>query len=451
MQNRQAASGAYDSIVSQFDTSGYCWDCNPSDIGTRGHRKRVRYCRDNNNDMLEVTEMNGETEHGVRVLYENGIIKRSMQMANGQMNGWVCIYNNGLPESKVQWDDVRRMDEDEEYAGRFILNHENGKKVMEERYGSGRVRYRGEYNLCYLRNGFGIEYDDNGVEMFSGIYEHGRLIRKCRIFRKNEKTNCMEMIEYRNEGEADTGNLSSYMRCPEYVGGYIFDEKTFKFLRHGQGNLLDETTGVCTEICQWEMGNKVRTILKPNANGCFQDYLNFNKLILGDLKDWMKNDVEYQKEVTICEQYKVKVRNDIMEFHVEENDYRTAVGSLLTAKFQLSGLPFLTRIIIEKNACECISSFVISNLKNLIEVTVKDECFVVIKGEGNYVEDRLPNKEFSIKDCPSLKEVTIGKASFRNYSDFTLEALPSLERIHFGEQCFYYVKALCLKGKQYFY
>lgn len=450
MQEQQAASGAYDSILSQYDTSGYCWDGNSSDIGTEGHRKRVRYGQDNHNNMLEVTEMNGEIEHGVRVLYENGILKRSMQMVNGYMKGWVCMYNNGLPESKVKWEDVQRMDEDEEYAGRFILNHESGKKVMEERYGSGKVRYRGEYDLCYRRHGFGIEYDDKGVEMFSGIYENGKLTRKCRIFRKNEKTNCMEMIEYRNEGEADTGNLSSYMRCPEYVGGYIFDEKKFEFLRHGKGNLLDEITGVCTEVCQWEMGNKVHTILKPNANGCFQDDLNFNTIILGDLKDWMENNAEYQQEVTVCEQHNVKVRKDIMEFRVDEKNHNTAVGSLSSAKFQLSGLPFLTRIIIERKACESISSLVISNLKNLVEVTVREKCFVVVKGDRSYMEVRLPNRELSIKDCPSLKTITIGKASFRDYSDLTLESLPSLKNIHFGEECFYYVKTLCLKGKQYF-
>lgn len=70
---------------------------------------------------------------------------------------------------------------------------------------------------------------------------------------------------------------------------------------------------------------------------------------------------------------------------------------------------------------------------------------------SDYGMDLTPGYRFSVYNCPSLKELKIGRESFADYSWFVVKNLPSLEEMVIGEggdisMCFSHA-SLVLKGE----
>ena len=83
------------------------------------------------------------------------------------------------------------------------------------------------------------------------------------------------------------------------------------------------------------------------------------------------------------------------------------------------------------SCCRRVTRVVIVGLKKLERVVVGGRSFRTL----NYliIDGKDPNRHFFLKDCEKLKEVKIGRGSFKDFSVCEIENLPSLELIEMGE------------------
>ena len=107
-------------------------------------------------------------------------------------------------------------------------------------------------------------------------------------------------------------------------------------------------------------------------------------------------------------------------------------------------------ITVKNNACND-ASFTVLNLTrfvNLIVLEVGDNSFRnvnevyltglsklerVVIGVNCFMGGNNPNSVLRVIDTNSLKELRIGRISFKDYSAFEMESVPSLEVIEIGE------------------
>ena len=110
-------------------------------------------------------------------------------------------------------------------------------------------------------------------------------------------------------------------------------------------------------------------------------------------------------------------------------------------------LKVLRSIVIEDNCCRNVAKFVLSNLPSLISVTIGMNSFTGIPNSGGYDSE----KEFSISNCESLTQISIGCFSFSDYASFKLEGLDSLKRLSIGDSkrqsCNFYKASFKLIGR----
>ena len=52
-----------------------------------------------------------------------------------------------------------------------------------------------------------------------------------------------------------------------------------------------------------------------------------------------------------------------------------------------------------------------------------------------------------ISNCPNLRQLEIGNESFRDFNQFELSNVNSLQSIQFGDWCFYYADNCILRGE----
>ena len=62
-----------------------------------------------------------------------------------------------------------------------------------------------------------------------------------------------------------------------------------------------------------------------------------------------------------------------------------------------------------------------------------------------------PTRHFSVKNCPKLKSLNVGRYSFSDYSTCVIEGVNALEAITLGDlnekSCNFYAASLELKGQ----
>ena len=125
---------------------------------------------------------------------------------------------------------------------------------------TGHLLYHGEYNERRMKEGWGIEYDEeSGSMVVEGIWSKGRLIEVIRCF------NGDTMTELKRNGE---DSLDPTKRIPIYVGGFRYDEDNETFVREGKGCLIDEKTGIATRESEWKDGKEVSGV---NLHGGWYD------------------------------------------------------------------------------------------------------------------------------------------------------------------------------------
>ena len=116
---------------------------------------------------------------------------------------------------------------------------------------------------------------------------------------------------------------------------------------------------------------------------------------------------------------------------------------------------YITELVIPSNRCnsEMISTLDLSLFPQLNSVEIGDDCFMnvgqlnliglsklqtVVIGMNSFTKVKNdggsdPNRHFYLKNCERLRELKIGRYSFRDYSVCEIENVPSLEVIEMGE------------------
>lgn len=115
-------------------------------------------------------------------------------------------------------------------------------------------------------------------------------------------------------------------------------------------------------------------------------------------------------------------------------------------ELDLRSFECLQEIDIGNDCFQSVVSVRIVSLKQLVRVTIGDNCF---DGSGN--PQKCESWAFQLKSCPKLLELKIGNDSFCNYSICQIEDMSSLALITIGDDmnelgCFRY-SSLELMGR----
>ena len=79
-----------------------------------------------------------------------------------------------------------------------------------------------------------------------------------------------------------------------------------------------------------------------------------------------------------------------------------------------------------------VKKVIISDLSMLEKVTIGEFSFSAKEGNGIWFTSDI---SFFLRDCPSLKELSIGDCSFIEYSTCIIENVPSIHTISIGGLC----------------
>ena len=117
-----------------------------------------------------------------------------------------------------------------------------------------------------------------------------------------------------------------------------------------------------------------------------------------------------------------------------------------------------------------------SVMRSLKSVVVGDDCFknvselrmigmreveIVVVGERSFTRRKNdfannPERRVCVRDCPSLRQLRVGRHSFSDYTEMEIECVDALERIEMGElgsnsYNFYYasleLRSVCVFGE----
>ena len=123
-------------------------------------------------------------------------------------------------------------------------------------------------------------------------------------------------------------------------------------------------------------------------------------------------------------------------------------GSMrLFNQFEIDGTPSLETIRIGDDCFANVNEMHLDGLSGLKKLMVGSNSFTLKKnGYGND-----PTRHFSVKNCPKLKSLNVGRYSFSDYSACVIEGVNALEAITVGDlnekSCNFYAASLELKGQ----
>ena len=337
-------------------------------------------------------------------LFRKGVLELSWREENGRKVDKFTLYEKGRVLRKENWLSLLGNEE-----RRYIENNAKGIKMIIRRGEENHVVYRGGFDdeESLKREGEGYAYDEkSGRVLVHGVWKNDELFQ---ILQEFESEN--EMIEYEvSEGE----NVSVLNRRPVYTGSYVLDESKNEYLRNGKGNEIDLNSGVATSECEWWNG-----VLKDRVElfgGWYVKGREEDSLRAGAVKAWtvgVHNEVEW-----------VSLLNDVKEIVVSSDCCNEESVKVL----DLSELKCLKRIEIGDACFMHVDDMKLTGLQ-LESVVIGMNSFTRKK----YDDGKDPNRHFYVKNCPSLKELKMGRYSFSDYTLCEIEDTPALEFIEIGD------------------
>ena len=276
---------------------------------------------------------------------------------------------------------------------------------------TGHLLYHGESNERRMKEGWGIEYDEeSGNVVVEGIWSKGRLMEVIRCF------NGDTMTELKRNG---SDSLDPTIRIPIYVGGFRYDEDNERFVREGKGCLIDENTGIATRECEWKDGKEVSGV---NLHG-----------------GWYNPKWRYVLTTAMIP----RPEPAFSSLRISVN------GSTKWSSVSLQ----VTDLTISSNCCNDLNALDLNRFEWLRSIEIGDDCFGSVQTfkidglnrlktikighnsftqkKNSYGNDR--SKSFHILNCESLESIEIDEYSFSDFEDeFELKNLPQLEYIQIG-------------------
>ena len=345
-----------------------------------------------------------EEKSGECRLYRKGVLELSWREEKGHRKGGFTVYEKGKVLRKENWLSLLSGEE-----RRYIENDVKGIRMIIRRGEENHVVYRGGFDNeeSMKREGEGYAYDEeSGRVLVHGVWKNDELLQ---ILQEFESEN--EMIEYEViKGEE---NVSVLNRRPVYEGGYTYNESSDKYERHGKGNEIDLSSGVAKSECEWSNGevkDRVELFGGWYVKGREEDSLRVNAT--GPLRLHVSNELKWSA-----------LNKCVTDVIVSSHCCNESVKML-----DLSELKCLKRIEIGDDCFTSVSEVKLTGLQ-LESVVIGMNSFTKHKnGIGND-----PNRHFYVKNCPSLKELKMGRYSFSDYTLCEIEDTPALEFIEIGD------------------
>ena len=349
-------------------------------------------------------------------LYENNVLKQKWKEdENGKKSEEFIAYKNGRVDFSQRFRDII----EQSYFYR-VINHPKDLRMEIWSVQTGHLLYHGGYNEKRMKEGWGIEYDEeSGNVVVEGMWSKGVLKEVIRCF------NGDTMTELKRNG-ADS--LDPTKRIPIYVGGFRYDEDNERFVREGKGCLIDEETGIATREGEWKDGKEVRGV------DLFDGW--YNQQAQPPLKELNKPEmVLVRKHVIINES--AELRNlslRVTDLQIASNCCND-VNILDMKKFK-----WLQSIEIGNECCRKVQLFKIDGLKKLRSLKIGNHSFTQVEKIDGDLHGMIQvaskydvSKSFHILNCESLESIEIGVWSFCDFGgDFELKQLNSLQSLQIG-------------------
>ena len=369
-----------------------------------------KYQGEHQNEYL-ISEMKDGKVEGRCELFENGILRLSWMMKDGQRIGRISEYEKGKALFKEEWNSVLG-----EGDHRIIENSKEGLKLV-IRNKNDIVIYRGEFDEELNRHGKGIEYDDNGELKYEGYWNKDELMKIVREFVGDE------MIEYKDCDNSDVLN-----RIPLYIGGYNIIDGEFK--RNGIGYLLDNKNGTAIRECVYENGEELNGI--DLFDGWYVNGMNKS------IRCVLNNEQPEEMMDGMMIHLSLEVHNSTELSRIGMYISDLAIGSDCCndlTSLNLNGYKLLKSIEIGDNCFESVDTFQIDGLNELKSLKIGMNSFTHMKMNKKW-NNKIANniyRSFHVIDCRKLQSLVIGKYSFADYGGgFELRNLPRLSSMEIG-------------------
>ena len=371
-----------------------------------------------NGNLVEITTYQGEHQDeylmremksGRCSLFYKGILQLSWDNIDTQRMSGFTVYEKGKALSRGN----RKGPDGKEC--RYMGNSKNGLELVVE---GNDVIYRGEFDSVesMQKEGRGVECDKkNGRVLRCGVWKNDELFQVIQEFEGEV------MIEY--EVEEGEENVSVLNRHPMYEGGYVFDETTSSYVRHGEGCEIEG--GIAVREGKWEKGELVESV--ELFDGWYVSIEGNDVLTWGRSME-IHNWTEWQN-----------VNERVTELVIPSN----CCNESEFTSFDVSGLKWLKQIEIGDECFENVNEVKLIGLHKLERVVI---------GKNSFTKTRNmdPNRHFYLKDCEQLKELKMDCYSFSDFSVCEIDNLASLEVIEMGEvneiSCNFRYASLELKG-----
>ena len=354
-----------------------------------------------------------QSENGDVFLYENNVLRQRWQNINKENKSEEFFrYKNGRVVFGERFEDIV-LHKDRNY----IVNHRKGLRMEIWSVKTGHLLYHGFYNERRMKEGWGIEYDEeSGNVVVEGIWRNGTLIEVIRCF------NGDVMTELKPNG---SDSLDPTKRIPIYMGGFRYDENNETFVREGVGCLIDEKTGIASRECEWKDGKELSGV--DLADGWYHSISNHVFTTVTESTSFSTVDVK----LVIHDSKGL----NLMSFHVRD-------------------------LVISSNCCNDLSELNLDNYRSLQSLRIGNECFRYVQsikigglnglkllkiGKNSFTQLKQNSwklhwqkgnkkwKAFQILNCESLKSIEIGEYSFSDFGGkFELKNLPQLRSIQIG-------------------
>ena len=178
-----------------------------------------------------------------------------------------------------------------------------------------------------------------------------------------------------------------------------------------------------------------RSYYPENQQMCYEgEYCNGKRWGRGieyDKKGTIVFDGEWLNDERLNREVKITSHDDLFHTHIEE---LTITNGMCNEEdwtvLDMTAFSLLRHVTIGDDCFDKVHVMKIADLAQLEDVTIGKNCFL------NGGQAHKLSTEFTLKNCPKVKILTIAYQSFYMFGQFALENLPSLEEMSIGAYCF---------------
>ena len=374
-------------------------------------------------EMKNGDELNGEAI--MRLMIDDNGYRMRVEMKEGKKEGiGLIVRENGTVF-------MRMMFVNDECEGEVIKRNKYGRTVLKGRVSKGK------------EVGMWIEYDDDGNEIWRGLYRNGKRVSKLKeregmkgfYSEINENRDLLSVSEYDNEWRKNG-------KCFEYEGGRLVRECEYKngvmmrVLREWKGECMieydvngirvyeggfegDMMKGFVREGKGKEFGVNGKSALyvggwkNGKREGYGSEFKGRNPVYIGEWKNGMRHGTG-------------KELNENGEVIRSGRWNKDGIESVLS-EFDIDCLKGVERLEIGKHCHKKVTQFVLDGLNELKSIII---------GIDSFSYDNRKGSKCVIMNCNQLNEINIGAKSFHCYESLKLKNLPSLISIQLDKDAF---------------